>query len=106
MSDPAAIQRRGLRDWVRWLGASSEGARTLELDGITAAIVPASPQRSIINSLVYDSAGQLAAAHDQLATVYADAGIAAWSVWTPDFDAEATELLTAAGHTFDGDPRR
>ena len=104
MSDAAAIQRRGLRDWVRWLGGSSEGARALELDGVTAAIVPATPQRSIINSLVYDSAGQLAAAYDELVAAYADAGIAAWDVWTPDFDSEAIELLGAAGHTFDGEP--
>ena len=30
--------------------------------------------------------------------------MAAWTVWVPEFDREAVELLEAAGHVFDGSP--
>ena len=50
------------------LGASSPGARLFERDGVTAAIVPACPQRSICNSVTYtDAAALLAGALDELA---------------------------------------
>ena len=104
MTDAEATQRRALRDWLRWLGGASEGGSVLELDGVMAAIVPAVPQRSIINSVVYETPAQLAAAYDTLAAAYDAAGIAAWTVWTPEHDAEAISLLTGAGHAFDGEP--
>jgi len=102
--DPAAAQRRGLRDSLRWLGGGSAGASVWEASGVTAAIVPAVPERSIINSAVYDDAGALDAAYDGLADAYAAAGVVAWDVWAPDFDSHALELLRARGHTFDGEP--
>ncbi len=104
MSDPRAIQNRALRDLLRWLGGASAGAAVWEAPGVTAAVVPATPQRSIINSVAYEDAASLGAAYDRLADTYADAGVAAWDVWTPDHDAEAIELLTGRGHTFDGEP--
>ena len=99
---PEEIQRRAMRDWLRWLAAAG-GGHTVESDGVTAAVVPATRERSIINSVVYDSAEQLAAAYDEVASGYADAGIA-WTVWTPDHDAAAIELLTGNGHKLDGEP--
>ena len=104
MTDPAGAQRRGLRDSLRWLGGASPGAAVWEAAGVTAAIVPAVPERSIINSVVYDDAGALDAAYDGLVDAYAAAGVVAWDVWTPDFDSDALELLRARGHTFDGEP--
>ncbi len=104
MRDAAAAQRRGLRDSLRWLGGGSAGASVWEGPGVTAAIVPAVPERSIINSAVYDDAGALDAAYDGLADAYAAAGVVAWDVWAPDFDSHALELLRARGHTFDGEP--
>ena len=99
-----ALQKRGLHDWIAVLGASSEGARTLEADGVIAAIVPACPQRSICNSVSYESAAALGAALERLDAAYEDAGIAAWTVWAPEFDREAVELLESAGHVLDGSP--
>ena len=99
-----ALQKRGLHDWVEMLGSSSEGARVVEADGVIAAIVPACPQRSIVNSVSYRDADALGGALDRLAAEYAEAGIAAWTVWTPEFDREAIELLEAAGHRLDGTP--
>ena len=99
-----ALQKRGLHDWIAILGASSEGSRTLDADGVVAAIVPACPQRSICNSVSYESPEALGAALERLDAVYQEAGVAAWTVWVPEFDREAVELLEAAGHVFDGSP--
>jgi GNAT superfamily N-acetyltransferase len=100
-----ALQQRGLRDWTALLGSSSVGARVVERDGVIAAIVPACSQRSIVNCVAYADTAALATALDDLASVYDEAGIAAWTVWTPEFDREAIETLESEGHKFDGSPR-
>jgi len=104
VSDPVAIQTRGLRDLLRWLGGASDGASAWEAPGVTAAIVPATAQRSIVNSVVFDSPEQLEAAYEQLDSAYGEAGVEAWSVWTPEFQTDAIELLKSRGHAFDGKP--
>jgi ribosomal protein S18 acetylase RimI-like enzyme len=100
-----ALQQRGLHDWVALLGSSSPGAGTWERDGVIASIVPSCPQRSICNSVAYADADALAAALDELPDVYEGAGIAAWTVWAPEFDRAAIALLEGAGHKLDGSPR-
>ena len=42
------------------VGASD--SRLAELDGVVASIVPATPDRSVLNSVVYEGAGHLEAA--------------------------------------------
>lgn len=98
------IQVRAMRDWLRWLGAASDGARALELPGVTASVVPVVPERSIANGVAYATPAELEAAHHDLVAAYADAGIRAWTVWTPEFDADAVAMLEARGHAFDGNP--
>jgi predicted GNAT family acetyltransferase len=100
----AAIQRRALRDFLRWLGGASPGATTFEAPGVTAAIVPVTPERSIVNSVSFDDDAALEAAYDDLAAAYERHGVAAWTVWTPDFEEGAIALLTGKGHEFDGKP--
>jgi predicted GNAT family acetyltransferase len=99
-----AIQFRGLADWLRWLGAASEGASVWEAPGVVAAVVPACPDRSIANSVAYADEDALAESYDRLRDLYASAGIEAWTVWTPEHDAGAIELLSDRGHKFDGKP--
>lgn len=99
-----ALQRRGLRDCVAALGVSSPGARLFERDGVAAAVVPACPERSIANSVTFSDREALLGALDELAGLYADAGVVAWTVWVPEFDAETLAALAAAGHAFDGEP--
>ena len=98
------LQQHGLRDWITLLGESSPGARVHSADGITASIVPTCPGRSICNSVTYDDAAALAGSLDDLAAIYEEAGIAAWTVWTPDFDADAIDILEGAGHNLDATP--
>ena len=98
------LQRRGLRDWIVMLGASSPGASLFERDGVSAAVVPACPGRSIVNSVSYTDADALARRLDEVASAYDEAGVGAWTVWVPEFDAEAIAALEEAGHVLDGSP--
>jgi GNAT superfamily N-acetyltransferase len=93
-----------LRHWLRLVGAASPGARVLELDGVQAAVVPAAPQRSVVNSVVYEDAGALRRSLTRLADAYEDAGVRAWTVWAPAGDREAAGALEEAGHVLDASP--
>jgi ribosomal protein S18 acetylase RimI-like enzyme len=100
----AAIQRTAIADWIRVIAQASPGAALFERDGVVASAVPAAPQRSIVNSVSYADARTLAEVYDELAGFFATAGIGAWTVWTPDFDAHAIATLQQNGHAFDGKP--
>jgi GNAT superfamily N-acetyltransferase len=99
-----AIQLRAIRDFFEVMARSSPDAGVVERDGVAGLTVPAVPRRSIPNSVVYRDAEGLASALDGLASHYEEAGIEAWTVWVPEFDREAIELLEGAGHAFDGSP--
>ena len=103
-------------DWLRrmhgsmetaWraLGAGSEGARMIERDGVVAAVVPAVPERSVFNSVLYETPRHLAATREELARAYDEAGVNAWTVWVPESDTASAELLASAGHELDARPR-
>ena len=85
-----------MRHWYRLIGAGSEGARTLERDGVVAALVPASPQRSVVNAVVYEHPDALAAAYDEIAAAYDEIG-AKWTVWVHNGDSETVALLESKG---------
>jgi GNAT superfamily N-acetyltransferase len=86
------------------LARSSPGGFAIELDGVTAAVVPACRDRSVVNCVMYTDAGALGAALDRLAEEYDRAGVRAWTVWVPDHDREAQELLERAEHVIDARP--
>jgi N-acetylglutamate synthase-like GNAT family acetyltransferase len=92
-----------MRHWHRIVGHSSEGGGALERDGVVAALVPAAPERSFINAVVYEQHDGLAAAYDEIAAVYAEFG-ANWTVWVHAGDIATKELLTGHGHVLDGEP--
>ena len=87
------------------LAAGSKDARMIERDGVLAAVVPATPERSVFNSVLYRTPENLAAARDELAGAYDEAGIYAWTVWVPESDRASAELLHSAGHKLDATPR-
>jgi GNAT superfamily N-acetyltransferase len=64
---------KSMRACFRLLARSSEGAHVLELDGVLASVVPAVPERSLPNSVLYESQQSLVAAIPELARHYDDA---------------------------------
>jgi GNAT superfamily N-acetyltransferase len=98
------LQRANLATWMAGMAGASAGASLFEADGVRAAVLPACSDRSVPNSVTYRDAAALEAALPALADAYEDAGVRAWTVWTPDFDAEAIAALERAGHAFDGKP--
>jgi GNAT superfamily N-acetyltransferase len=98
------LQRRSLAAFVRMLAAGSKDAVLFERDGVLGSIVPACPDRSVINSATYRDAGSLEAALDELAAAHEQAGVRAWTVWVPEDERDAATQLEAAGHRLDATP--
>jgi GNAT superfamily N-acetyltransferase len=99
-----ARQYASLRRFYRLIASASEGAELYERDGITAAVVPATPERSVCNAVVYDDSVSLERALEPLESLYAAAGVKAWTVWVPGQDREASALLEGRGHRLDASP--
>jgi ribosomal protein S18 acetylase RimI-like enzyme len=106
MRDAAAWERmlESMRVFFRSMPPSSEGGRVVELDGVIACVTPAVPERSLPNSVVYEGEDQLTAALDELAEIYDEAGVLAWTVWTPEYHERAREALGQAGNKLDANP--
>jgi len=89
--------------WWRIVGAASPGARRIERDGVLAAVVPAAPERAVINSVLYRDVRGLEAAYDEVAAAYGEAGTK-WTVWVPPGDRAAAALLAGRDHFLDAEP--
>jgi GNAT superfamily N-acetyltransferase len=87
----------------RLIGESSDGGQALERDGVLAAVVPAAPERAVVNSVVYRTPEGLAAAYDEIASAYGRIG-ANWTVWVWPGDDESTRFLEGRGHVLDAEP--
>jgi ribosomal protein S18 acetylase RimI-like enzyme len=93
----------GLFAFCGLLGSTSDGARTIDRDGVRAAVVPAAPERAVANSVVYRNADALEDGYDELATAYDEIG-ASWTVWVwPDHEAPG-RFLESRGHVLDAQP--
>jgi GNAT superfamily N-acetyltransferase len=106
--DEKELRRRaidGVREEVEAFGSAAPDSRLIRGDGLVASVTPASPQRSLFNSVVCDDAAVLLREYEALALGYEQAGIAAWTVWVPDEDRESAELLAGRGHLLDAAPR-
>src|SRR5690349_22091544 len=106
--DEQELRRRavaGVRHEVEAFGSAAADSFLVRRDGLLAAVVPASPQRSIFNSVFYDGPAVLAAEADALAEAYDSSRVRAWTVWVPDADRAGAELLAARGHVLDAAPR-
>lgn len=95
----------GVAAEIRCFGSGHPDSRVIELDGVIAAVVPAAPDRSVFNSVSYESPVALEAALAELTAAYDDAGVRAWTVWVPDDDHVTAALLAEHGHVLDGNPR-
>src|SRR3954452_23910067 len=98
------LMLRSMRATAELTARGAPESRTLTLPGVTAAITPATPDRSVLNGVVVDDFAKLPAALDEIAAAYADAGVRAWTVWVPEHETAARELLAGAGHVLDATP--
>jgi GNAT superfamily N-acetyltransferase len=89
--------------WYRLVAGASDGGRALERDGVLAAVVPAAPERSVVNAVLYRSADALETAYDEVASAYREIG-AKWTVWVPPGDDVAADFLESRGHVLDAQP--
>ena len=97
--------RAGLPAELELFGSCSRSARVVRLDGVIASVSPATPDRSLFNSVYATEPAALAAAIDELEAGYEEAGVRAWTVWLPAGDPLGPGLLADRGHALDGDPR-
>jgi GNAT superfamily N-acetyltransferase len=107
MADAALLSRTlaSLRASYALTTNGAPESSLVEFDGVIAAIVPATPDRSVLNGVVYERAEALEAALDEVAAAYEAAGVRAWTVWVPESDARAIDALESAGHALDASPR-
>jgi GNAT superfamily N-acetyltransferase len=106
--DDSELRRRaivGLRDEVEAFGSGHPDSLLIRADGLIASVTPASPQRSLFNSVFYEYPEVLVAHLDELGEAYDSHGIDAWTVWVPDDDRETARLLADRGHQLDAEPR-
>jgi GNAT superfamily N-acetyltransferase len=100
-----ARHRESLRHFYGLLAESSEGARLVRREGVVACVAPITAERSFSNAVLYDDADALAAAVPDLEKTYREAGVRAWTVWVPEADRDAGQLLEKLGHVLDGVPQ-
>jgi GNAT superfamily N-acetyltransferase len=107
MESDAAMWRRmleNMRAFFAFVADCAPDGRLIEVEGVTASVVPAAPDRSVVNSVVYDRVEALERVLDLLASEYERAGVRAWTVWVPEDDRAAAELLERVGHVLDARP--
>jgi GNAT superfamily N-acetyltransferase len=101
-SELSAAVERCLEGEVRMFGRGSPGSRVLELPGVVAGVAPATPQRSLFNSIFYREPQALLAAWPELERAYAAAGVRAFTVWLRPSDTALATELARLGHVLDG----
>jgi GNAT superfamily N-acetyltransferase len=98
------LVRRHLLREAAFFAAASPSSSALRLPGVFGSVVPAAPDRSILNWVVYERLESLVRGHDGLAAAYKRAGVRAWAVWTDAGDAGAAAEMKARGYKLDAEP--
>jgi GNAT superfamily N-acetyltransferase len=93
-----------MRSAWRVMAETDPEARWIEQDGIAAAVFPRIPERSVMNSVVYEPGADVAGARAGLDAAYRGAGVSAWTVWVPENDTATAGALRRAGHRLDASP--
>jgi ribosomal protein S18 acetylase RimI-like enzyme len=107
MMEPAELYarvRRCLGAEIELFGSASKNARVVRFPGVLASVSPATPDRSLFNSVQCDSRAALENAYDELVRMYQDAGVRAFTVWTDPGNAELAAALEQRGHRVDSQP--
>jgi hypothetical protein len=98
------LMQRSMRATGEVAAGGAPDSRAFTIDGVTAVITPATPERSVMNGVVVEDFARLPAVIDEVAAAYAEAGVRAWTVWAPEYESAARELLAQAGHVLDATP--
>ena len=101
--DDATLYARMLANMEAFF--ASDPAHTFRRPGVVGALCPLIPHRSVFNSVTYRDPAALRDALPDLAAAYDEAGVLAWTVWTPAEHTEARAALAAAGHVLDATPQ-
>jgi GNAT superfamily N-acetyltransferase len=102
--DAYRLMLRSMRRTAELAARGARDSRTLRLEGVTAAITPAAPDRSVLNGVVVEDFARLPDQLGTIAAAYDAAGVRAWTVWVPEHETAARELLAARGHKLDATP--
>jgi GNAT superfamily N-acetyltransferase len=102
--DAFRLMERSMRRTLELAADGADDSRVWKFDGVTAAITPAAPERSVLNGVVVEDFARLPDQLDTLAAAYDDAGVRAWTVWVPDYEEDARVMLAARGHRLDASP--
>jgi ribosomal protein S18 acetylase RimI-like enzyme len=98
-------QSRSQRAFYRMVAPGSPGGQIIVLDrAVLASIVPAMPERSLPNAVTYTDPSAIEPVLDELAGLYASAGVKAWTVWVKPEDDQLAFAMERAGHKLDGTP--
>jgi GNAT superfamily N-acetyltransferase len=93
-----ALDRMLTSMWASWQPMGDWEVR----DRVGSLLSENVPQRSVMNSVVYKTGGDIAAAYEWLEPRYAP--VDAWTVWVPETDAATAAFLESRGHRLDADP--
>ncbi len=104
VQDALNRMQANFRRFVKFMGAAAPTSSVFTRDGVTASVVPATPERSIFNSVTYDAPDAVVAHYDEINHAYHSAQINAWTVWVMPDDSKLAQFLETRGHTFDGAP--
>jgi GNAT superfamily N-acetyltransferase len=97
--------RAGLPAELELFGSSSPSARFLRIGGVVASVSPATPDRSLFNSVYAADPDEIQPLLDDFEAIYEEAGINAWTVWIPAGHRLGEDVLAERGHVLDGQPR-
>jgi GNAT superfamily N-acetyltransferase len=86
---------------VEAFGGAAMDSFVLHRDRLVAAVNPATPRRSFLNSVFYADSAALARQIEDVETDYRANGVTAWAVWVPDRDRQSASLLARRGHSLD-----
>jgi GNAT superfamily N-acetyltransferase len=107
LTDTELLRRAigGVAPEMAAVASGSQGGWVDRTDGLLACFCPATPDRSLGNSVCYEDPDALEREIDRLERSYAEAGIRAWTVWVPNGDEAVAGLLAERGHVLDANPR-
>lgn len=107
----AALYQRGIATLTASWGAYARGAPgavVKRLPGITAAVFPSGPERTVYNNAILDrdlSAPERTDALDAMQAVYADAGVGHFAAWVHERDTGMRAEIERRGFALDTSTR-